>query len=237
MPPAAEGRKGDLTQIASALRTRPVGPSDLSSVHWRRGNTGPVPLYACERCGFTSAAFRPAAARAHRVEYPDCDGVMRIIFRSEDRYRGLAYTTPATTVPEPPLGTQEGQAPPETPDWAFSIRETVDPDQALRLTLVGDLDLTAAETLSPRLADIKATGRRTRLDLSRLEFIDSAGIQALLLALTDARWDGWQLEIAPELSPSVQRAAEIVGIAQVLWPHDPGHGRAPQADVRPTSTA
>ena len=113
----------------------------------------------------------------------------------------------------------------------------LDPDQALRLTLVGDLDLTAAETLSTRLADIKPTGRRTRLDLSQLEFIDSSGIQALLLALTDARWDGWQLEVAPELSPSVQRAAQIVGIAQVLWPQDQGHVRAPQADVRPTSTA
>jgi hypothetical protein len=50
-----------------------------------------VPLYACERCGFTSAAFRKAAALAHRFEYPDCDGVIRIIFRSEDRYRGAAY--------------------------------------------------------------------------------------------------------------------------------------------------
>ena len=146
-------------------------------------------------------------------------------------------TRAATRVPAAPLDTAEGQAPPEKPDRAFSIRETVDPDQALRLTPVGDLDLTGAQTLTRRLADIKTTGRRTRLDLSRLEFIDSAGIQALLLALTDARWDGWQLEIARVLSPSVQRAAEIVGIGQVLWPQDRGHGGVPQADANPTSPA
>ena len=42
---------------------------------WRPGGkTGSVPLYACERCGFTSPAFRPDAESAHRFEYPDCDG-------------------------------------------------------------------------------------------------------------------------------------------------------------------
>ena len=87
----------------------------------------------------------------------------------------------------------------------------VDPDQALHLALVGELDLTAGETLSTRLADLKTTRRRTRLDLSQLAFIDSSGIQALLVALTDDRCDGWQLEVAPEPSPRVKRAAEIAG--------------------------
>lgn len=178
-----------------------------------------MPLYACERCGFTSAAFRPEAARAHRAENPDCEGVIRIIFRSEDRYRAQVYTAPgggAAAAPDP----QEAQAPADQPDRAFAIREAVDPDQAVRLTLVGNLDLGAADVLTSRLAERKAAGSRTRLDLSQVAFIDSAGIQALLVALTDARWDGWPLEVAPEVSPSVQRAAEIVGIAQVLWPQD-----------------
>ena len=179
-----------------------------------------MPLYACELCGFTSAAFRPAAARAHRRENPDCDGVVRIIFRSEDRYRDLAYAQPSTR-PSTAPSTDERPAANEGPDRTLGLRESVDPDQAVRLTLVGDLDLEAADVLTPRLAELKMTGRRTRLDLSQLRFIDSGGIQALLVALTDARWDGWALEVAPEVSPSVQRAAEIVGIAQVLWPQDP----------------
>jgi anti-anti-sigma factor len=183
-----------------------------------------VPLYACEQCGFTSAAFRPEAAQAHRLENPDCEGVVRIIFRSEDRYRDPASVTPATPVTSlsaPPPSAESGQEPGARPGRTFAVHETVDPDQAVRLTLVGDLDLAAADVLNPRLAELKLAGRRTRLDLSRLAFIDSAGIQTVLVALADARWDGWPLEIAPELSPTVRRAAEIVGIGQVLWPVDP----------------
>lgn len=54
-----------------------------------------MPLYACNHSGFTSAAFRNDAAVAHRLEYPECDGVIRIIFRSEDRYRGQRYAPTA----------------------------------------------------------------------------------------------------------------------------------------------
>jgi anti-anti-sigma factor len=193
-----------------------------------------VPLYACEQCGFTSAAFRPEAALTHRVDSPDCEGVIRIIFRSADRYRGRAYTDAATSQPEPSLSVPQE---PEPSERTFTVRERLDPDGALRLTLFGELDLEAADVLTPRLAELKATGHRTRLDLSQVAFIDSAGIQALLLALTDARWTGWWLEVAPELSPSVRRAAEIVGIAQVLWPQDPVQPRAPHGDVRPTGGA
>lgn len=223
--------------VASSSRARPQRRTrdalDLGSVYRSGGNTGCVPLYACESCGYTSAAFRPEAARLHRLEYPDCDGVMRIIFRSEERYRGELYIPPrASTSPVPP-------APPSAPkpDRTLAIRETADHDNALRLTLLGDLDLTAANALSVRLAELKAAGRPCRLDLSQLAFIDSTGIQALLLALTDARWTGWSLEVAPEVSPAVERAARIVGIAQVLWPSEPGPSRTNQAATGPTTNA
>jgi anti-anti-sigma factor len=213
-------RHEPLTSIAPSRAGRPQ-PSDLSSVHRFGGNTGGVPLYACESCGYTSAAFRPEAARLHRLEYPNCDGVMRIIFRSEERYRGEPYTPPSATPPPAPLTRPQEQVPVGKPDRTFAIRETVDHDQALRLTLLGDLDLITAEALGARLDDLKSAGRPTRLDLSQLAFIDSSGIQALLLAVTGARWTGWQLEVAPEVSPTVERAAQIVGISQVLWPPDP----------------
>lgn len=67
-----------------------------------------MPLYACEHCGFTSAAFRNDAAAAHRLESPDCDGVMRIIFRSEDRYRSSTYAH--ATAPVAAQGTHERHA-------------------------------------------------------------------------------------------------------------------------------
>jgi anti-anti-sigma factor len=104
------------------------------------------------------------------------------------------------------------------------------------MTVLGDLDVTGSEILSTRLAELKASGLRVRIDLSKLAFLDSSGIQALLAALTDARWTDWQLEVAPEVSPAVERAAQIVGIAQVLWPADPHPKPKDAGTVRPIGT-
>jgi anti-sigma B factor antagonist len=189
-----------------------------------------VPLYACERCGFTSAAFRPEAVSAHRLQDPDCDGVMRIVFRSDDRYRGeISPPQMAPRLIEPIR--EEAQPLPAASGTAFEMRERREVDGTLCLSLVGDLDLTVAESFSARLEELKAAGRPVRLDLSQVTFIDSSGLQSLILALTDARWTRWQLEVAPEVSPSVERAAQIVGIAQVLWPQ----GRLGTRSVAPHS--
>jgi anti-anti-sigma factor len=184
-----------------------------------------VPLYACDRCGFTSTAFRPAAASAHHLEYPDCEGIIRIIFRSDDRYRSLIRTPPSVTAERAAQRSTKGRSPSREPERPLAISEHVEADHTLRLTLLGDLDLAGADRLSARLAELKAAGGPVRIDLSKLNFVDSSGVQALLLAVTDARWSGWQLEVAPQVSPSVERAAQIVGIAQVLWPQDddPAH--------------
>ena len=87
--------KSDTASRQLFYRSPPVRWLDLCSVHRLDGNTVPVPLYACESCGYTSAAFRLEAARVHRLEYPECDGVIRIIFRSEERYRGSCTSPPS----------------------------------------------------------------------------------------------------------------------------------------------
>lgn len=114
-----------------------------------------MPLYACEHCGFTSAAFRNDAAAAHRVESPDCDDPIRIIFRSEDRYRGSAHAT----APVAAQDTHERPAAANQPRRAFATREHPDLDGIVRLTLLGDLDLTTADTFRRRLAELKPSGR------------------------------------------------------------------------------
>ena len=100
----------------------------------------------------------------------------------------------------------------------------------MRLTILGDLDTAVTERLSNRLRELKAIGDPVQLELSQLSFIDSSGIQALLLALADARREDWQLTVARKLSPSVQRAAQSVGIARALWPQDQGPERADPSD-------
>ena len=189
-----------------------------------------MPLYACDRCGFTSTAFRVDAARLHRLEYPQCEGSIRIIFRSDDRYRARKQrfepATSRTAAPRP----QEEQSPSTPRERSFEIRERLETSGTLCLTVLGELDTAVTEKLSTRLRELKTIGRPVRLDLSQLGFIDSSGVQALLVALADARWDGWQLEVARQVSPSVERAAQIVGISQVLWPESEGPERAPSAE-------
>ncbi|MHB1568672.1 MAG: STAS domain-containing protein [Solirubrobacteraceae bacterium] len=101
----------------------------------------------------------------------------------------------------------------------FEIVELGYTDGILRLALVGELDLAVSEILVRRLAALREAGVPARLDLSRIEFIDSTGIQALLRGVVHAQVDGTRLiEIDPNVSPQVRRLVDLVGIAQVLWP-------------------
>jgi anti-anti-sigma factor len=157
---------------------------------------------------------------------------MRIVFRSDDRLRGQTCASPAYPRAAAPTH-EEGPGQPVARRRVLELRERHDVNGTLRLTLLGDLDLTVAETLSTRLQELKAAGEPVRLDLSQLAFIDSSGLQALLLALADARSTGWQLEVASEVSSTVERAAQIMGTAQLLWPE----GRpAPYPDAARSGT-
>ena len=109
------------------------------------------------------------------------------------------------------------------------MRQRVEADETVRLILLGELDLAVGDELTGGLRQLSDSGRSVRLDLSKLAFIDSSGLRTLLVALTKARSDGWHLEIMRRLSPSVERVAQIVGVARVLWPDDPERGAADQA--------
>ena len=71
------------------------------------------------------------------------------------------------------------------------------------MQLTGELDLASAPVLENRLEQLRAENQPVRLDLSRLGFMDSAGIHVLISAFNHARADGWQFEVDPDLSPQV----------------------------------
>jgi anti-sigma B factor antagonist len=102
----------------------------------------------------------------------------------------------------------------------FRIEERTDPDGALRLTVLGELDLTVAPALDARLATLRKAGAQVRLDLSKLEFIDSSGIRVVTLAALHAQRNGWEFELDRELSPSVRRPLELLGMDAALWPEE-----------------
>jgi anti-anti-sigma factor len=98
--------------------------------------------------------------------------------------------------------------------------ERFDEDGALRLTLTGELDLAVSDELTKRLVELKQQHAVVRLDLAGLEFMDSSGLRAVITALADSRQNGWKLEIADEVTPSVANLIDIVGVRSRFWPAD-----------------
>jgi anti-anti-sigma factor len=107
------------------------------------------------------------------------------------------------------------------PGLSFAVLETSGDEDVLQLRLYGELDLCAADGLSAHLAELIDAGRRVRLDLAQLDFIDSSGLGAILRSVLDGRRDGHQLvEVDPNISRQVQRVVDLAGVGHTLWPKD-----------------
>lgn len=100
----------------------------------------------------------------------------------------------------------------------FEIRQSHDPDGALRVTLIGELDLAVSDHVRASLGQLTHAHRRLRLDLSQLQFIDCTGIDGILGALADARRCRSDVEVDRLVSPLVGRFAALAGVGQALWP-------------------
>lgn len=103
---------------------------------------------------------------------------------------------------------------------SFEIRESADADGAVRLMLIGELDIAVADGVETRLRAHRADGNPVRLDLSQLDFIDSSGVRAIVLGLKHARSGGVELDVDTRVSSTVARMIEIMGIGSQLWPAD-----------------
>jgi anti-anti-sigma factor len=106
----------------------------------------------------------------------------------------------------------------------FGIHELGLRGGGIRLTLVGELDMAAAPTLERRLAQLQNDHTPVRIDLSRVEFIDSSGLRVLITAWNDAQHDGWRFEIDPKLSHQAAQLFELVDAKHMLLGRD-GSGR------------
>jgi anti-anti-sigma factor len=112
----------------------------------------------------------------------------------------------------------------------FEVREAVDLDGALRLTLLGGLDIVVAERLTARLQTLRAEGRTVRIDLSELEFIDCTGLKAIIDELAASRNIGRILEVDRPVSAPVKRVITFMDVSSMLWPAD-GDGQRPALRV------
>jgi anti-sigma B factor antagonist len=99
----------------------------------------------------------------------------------------------------------------------LSLQSRVD-DASLQLVAAGELDMAAAFDFESRVEALLSMEVRTAtLDLTRVDFVDSAGLGALLSVRERAQQLGVQLEI-PRVSGPVQRILDLAGISDVLAP-------------------
>jgi anti-anti-sigma factor len=109
----------------------------------------------------------------------------------------------------------------ETADADFWLDERSEEGGRLRLGLVGELDIASASQLEERLRALAVQGRPVVLDLGRLQFIDSSGLRELVRAVSDARRDNWDLELATTLSPQVGQIIDLLELRELFWPPSP----------------
>jgi anti-sigma B factor antagonist len=87
---------------------------------------------------------------------------------------------------------------------------------AVRVSVVGELDLATVPTLDACLTELRESGfRQLVVDLSRLEFLDSTGLRLLLQYDAQARQDGFSFSLTPG-PRSVQRIFELSGTHGLL---------------------
>jgi anti-anti-sigma factor len=84
------------------------------------------------------------------------------------------------------------------------------------VALSGELDLRAAATIERQLVALSATHVRVDLDVSALEFIDAAGLHALLASARHARQHGRRLEVRRPLPRSLGRLIALTGVGPQL---------------------
>lgn len=119
----------------------------------------------------------------------------------------------------------------------LELRLQDDADGAVRATLIGELDLVAADRIREELEELVRATTCVRLDLSQLEFIDCAGLGGILGALSDARRTDSRLEVDPIVSPSVGRIAALTDMGSALWPGEVASAAAAAAQVSGTAAA
>lgn len=99
----------------------------------------------------------------------------------------------------------------------FGVRETVCGSEHT-FALTGELDLASAPTLQGAIASLTAAMNGTRaitLDLSRLQFIDSTGLHAILTTQELCQANGYEFSLVPG-PRNVQRLFEITNLVDAL---------------------
>lgn len=87
----------------------------------------------------------------------------------------------------------------------------------VRAVLVGELDLSNVARMESEIVDVVPNDAEGMvLDLSRLTYIDSAGIRMLLTLVGRFRWRGQRLGLIAAAGSRVRRVIELAGAQDAL---------------------
>lgn len=104
---------------------------------------------------------------------------------------------------------------PDLPD-AFNISESIEA-HTVRIKVSGELDVAVIDQLQTRIDSVARAGETVVLDLSELSFIDSSGLNVIVTAFRQAKRDGWELRVEPDMTPPVKRVVTMMGLDAVFW--------------------
>lgn len=82
----------------------------------------------------------------------------------------------------------------------------------VRVCVEGELALTSSSLLELAVERELQANRHVLLDLSQIDFIDSAGLRAMTAVVRTAKASGRQLRLSSELPGHARRLMEIVGL-------------------------
>jgi anti-sigma B factor antagonist len=114
-----------------------------------------------------------------------------------------------TNSPDPSRPPPNWAADPTTP---FALHLEPMPDGWVRVRVEGELALTSSSTLERAVEAELMANSHVLLDLSGIDFIDSAGLRAMTALVRIAKGSGRTLRLSADLPPHARRLMEIVGL-------------------------
>jgi anti-sigma B factor antagonist len=100
---------------------------------------------------------------------------------------------------------------------AFRLKTARD-DDVVRLGISGELDLSRAEQLEGAIRAEASDAREIVIDLTDLQFMDSAGLQVLLQAYGRSREDSDRISFVPSKHEAITRLLVITETTEIFGP-------------------
>lgn len=97
----------------------------------------------------------------------------------------------------------------------------------VRVCVEGELALTSSSLLELAVERELEASSDILLDLSRIDFIDSAGLRAMTALVRSAKANGRKLKLSADLPPHARRLMEIVGLLPFVPIADEGDLEGP----------